>query len=154
MRIGLVLLGLIGLQVGTWATLAPESFYDDFPGGGRSWVAADGPYNEHLIRDLGALNLALVAVVAVALVTWAPAAIRAAGFAWLVYGLPHLVYHAGHLHLLAESSDKTLNVIALSLTVACALVVLVLSFRPLRAGAPAPGPEGTAGTPADRAGVR
>ena len=39
--------------------LRAAPFYDDFPGLGRSWVAADGPYNEHLVRDVGALNLAL-----------------------------------------------------------------------------------------------
>ena len=44
--------------VGLWATASPESFYDDFPGMGRVWVAVDGPYNEHLVRDVGGLNLA------------------------------------------------------------------------------------------------
>ena len=45
--------------------VAPKSFYEDFPGAGRVWVAVDGPYNEHLVRDVGSLNLAL-AFVAVA----------------------------------------------------------------------------------------
>jgi hypothetical protein len=34
----------------------------DFPGAGRSWVAPDGPFNEHLARDVGVLNLALAVV--------------------------------------------------------------------------------------------
>ena len=38
----------------------PAAFYDDFPGLGRMWVAPDGPYNQHLVRDVGELNLALV----------------------------------------------------------------------------------------------
>lgn len=133
MRGGLVLLGLIGLDVGIWATLWPRSFYDDFPGGGRAWVAADGPYNEHLLRDLGALNLALVAVVAVALASRSLPAVRAAGLGWLVYSVPHLVYHVGHRHLLPTASDRVQNTIVLTVTVVVAAGVLALSYaRPPR----------------------
>jgi hypothetical protein len=120
---GLAVLGLVGLQVGLWATLAPRSFYDDFPGGGRAWVAADGPYNEHLVRDFGALNLALTAVVTVALVTGTPAVIRAAALAWLVYSVPHLVYHARHLEVY-DTSDKILNLTALGGAVVLSAAVL------------------------------
>jgi hypothetical protein len=121
---GLALLGLVGLQVGVWATLSPRSFYDDFPGGGRAWVAADGPYNEHLVRDFGALNLALTAVIAVALVSGAPAVVRAAALAWLVYSVPHLVYHARHLDVY-DTSDKILNMTALGGAVLLSAAVLV-----------------------------
>lgn len=124
-RVGLVLLELVGLQVGGWASVAPRSFYDDFPGGGRTWVAADGPYNEHLVRDFGALNLALAAVVAVALVTWVPAVVRTAGLAWLVYSVPHLVYHVRHLHVY-DTSDQVLNMVALGGAVVTAAVVLAI----------------------------
>ena len=47
------MLVVVGGSTGLWATLSPRSFYDEFPGGGRAWVAADGPYNEHLVRDFG-----------------------------------------------------------------------------------------------------
>lgn len=124
-RVGLVLLGLIGLQVGAWASVAPRSFYDDFPGAGRSWVAADGPYNEHLVRDFGALNLALTAVVVVALVAWTPVAVRTAGLAWLVYSLPHLVYHVRHLHIY-DTSDQVLNMVGLGGAVVVAAAVLIV----------------------------
>jgi hypothetical protein len=123
-RGGLALLGLVGLQIGVWATLAPRSFYDDFPGGGRNWVATDGPYNEHLVRDFGALNLALTAVVAVALVTGAPAAVRAAALGWLVYSVPHLVYHARHLEVY-DTSDKVLTLAAVGGAVLLSAAVLV-----------------------------
>ena len=46
------------LGVGLQALFTPRSFYDDFPLG-RGWVAMDGPYNQHLVRDVGSLNLAL-----------------------------------------------------------------------------------------------
>ena len=127
-RGGLALLGLIGLQIGVWASLAPRSFYDDFPGGGRTWVAADGPYNEHLVRDFGALNLALTAVVIVALLTGARIAILCAALAWFVYSVPHLVYHARHLHVY-ETSDKILNLVGLGGAVVVSGAILLMAGR-------------------------
>ena len=95
-----VLLGVLTVSattVGVWAAFAPRSFYDDFPGLGQIWVAVDGPYNEHLVRDVGSLNLALAVVSLTALITLARSAVVASALAWLVYGVPHFVYHARHL---------------------------------------------------------
>jgi hypothetical protein len=127
-RGGLGLLGLIGLQLGVWATFAPRSFYDDFPGGGRHWVAVDGPYNEHFVRDFGSLNLALTAVVAVALVTRARPAVIAAALGWLVFSVPHFVYHARHLDMY-DTSDKVLNMVGLGGAVVLSAAVLVAAMR-------------------------
>lgn len=132
-RGGLALLGLIGLQVGVWASLAPRSFYDDFPGGGRTWVAVDGPYNEHLVRDFGALNLALTAVVLVALLTGERVAILCAALAWLVYSVPHFVYHARHLDVYG-TSDKVLNLVALGGAVVVSAAILLRAGRGRRGG--------------------
>jgi len=123
-RAMLVALAVVGVVTGLWAAFAPRGFYEDFPGGGRSWVSADGPYNEHLVRDFGALNLALVAVTIVALVTLARPAVVAAALAWLVFGVPHLVYHARHLDVY-DTGDKVGTMAALALGVALPLVVLV-----------------------------
>ncbi|HEY5013944.1 MAG TPA: hypothetical protein VIK61_14760 [Acidimicrobiia bacterium] len=95
-----VLLGVLAASattVGAWAAFAPRSFYDDFPGLGQTWVAVDGPYNEHLVRDVGSLNLALALVTVCALLTLARSTIVASTLGWLAYGLPHFVYHARHL---------------------------------------------------------
>ena len=127
-RVALIVLTLVALPVGLWATFAPQSFYDDFPGAGRVWVAVDGPYNEHLIRDVGSLNLALAAVTLVALVTLARAAVLAAAVAWLLYSLPHLVYHLRHLDVY-DSTDTLLTVVALSLALVLPVVVLVAELR-------------------------
>jgi hypothetical protein len=136
-RGGLALLGLIGLQIGVWASLAPRSFYDDFPGGGRTWVSADGPYNEHLVRDFGALNLALTAVVVVALVTGSFVAVQCAALAWLVYSVPHFVYHVRHLHVY-DTSDKILNLVALGGAVVVSAGILVIAGRGRSTGDPLP----------------
>lgn len=96
-RIALLVLAGGSLVVGLWAQAFPRSFYDDFPGMGRVWVAVDGPYNEHLVRDVGGLNLGLAFVAVLALVTGSVVVARAAGGAALLFGVPHLVYHASHL---------------------------------------------------------
>ena len=122
-RIGLALLVLVSAQVGFWAALSPRSFYEDFPGGGHSWVAADGPYNEHLVRDFGDLNLALCLVTVVAAVTLVRATILAASGAWLIYSVPHLVYHLRHLDVY-DGVDKAGNVVALAIVVVVPALLL------------------------------
>ena len=134
-RAALALLVAQGLVVGSWAAISPRSFYDDFPGGGRAWVAADGPYNEHLVRDFGDLNLALAAVALVALVTMGRALVLAAGLGWIVYQAPHLIYHLRHLDVY-DTTDQALNVISLVLALALPLAVVVLAPRLGRTTAP------------------
>ncbi|HTO00773.1 MAG TPA: hypothetical protein VL068_08885, partial [Microthrixaceae bacterium] len=80
-RLALGYLALNSLVVGIWAQFAPRSFYDDFPGFGAVWVAVDGPYNEHLVRDVGGLNLALAVVLIAALVTLTPTLVMTAAIA-------------------------------------------------------------------------
>jgi hypothetical protein len=124
----LVYLTLSGLLVGVWATLFPQSFYDDFPGLGRIWVAVDGPYNEHLVRDVGQLSLAMALVSGVAAFTMVPVLVRVAAAAWLVNAVLHFVYHLRHLDAY-DTFDKVGNVVSLGLLVALPTVVLVLSYR-------------------------
>jgi hypothetical protein len=131
-RIALALLVAQGLIVGVWAAAWPRSFYDDFPGGGRTWVSADGPYNEHLVRDVGALNLALAVVTVVALIAFTRVVALAAALGWIVYQAPHLVYHLRHLDLY-DASDKVANVASLVLALVLPIVVLV-GARRLRPG--------------------
>jgi hypothetical protein len=131
-RIALALLVAQGLIVGVWAAAWPRSFYDDFPGGGRTWVSADGPYNEHLVRDVGALNLALAVVTVVALIAFTRVVALATALGWIVYQAPHLVYHLRHLDLY-DASDKVANVASLVLALVLPIVVLV-GARRLRPG--------------------
>ena len=109
--------------VGLWALAAPRSFYDDFPGMGRVWVAVDGPFNEHLVRDVGALNLALAFVAAMALATRSVLVARAAGGAALIYGVPHLVYHAFNQEAF-DTGDSVAMLGGLAFTVVAAIVAL------------------------------
>jgi hypothetical protein len=128
-RAGLAALAVTGLVVGVWAAFAPRSFYDDFPGGGHEWVAADGPYNEHLVRDVGELNLALAAVTLVALATVVRAAAVAAALGWLVYQAPHLLYHVRHADVFDNTTDKVTSIASVALGVALPLIVLLAALR-------------------------
>jgi hypothetical protein len=102
-RCALGLIGVFMLPVGLQAAFAPRSFFDDFPLG-RGWIALEGGgYDEHLVRDVGALFLALVIVTFWSAFTGRGVVPVAA--AWLVQGVLHLWYHVGHLDEL-ESVDR------------------------------------------------
>lgn len=115
-RAVLAVYGAALLVTGVWAAGAPRSFYDDFPGLGRVWVAVDGPYNEHLVRDVGTLNLALAALLVVAAVRATPALVAVAAGANLVNAVPHMAYHALNLDL-HETADQVANMTVLALSV-------------------------------------
>ncbi len=121
-RLALIVIAGGGLLVGLWAQGFPRSFYDDFPGMGRVWVAVDGPFNEHLVRDVGGLNLGLAFVAVMALVTGSLMLARVAGGAALLYGLPHLIYHATHLDGY-DTTDKIAMLGSLAFAVLAAILV-------------------------------
>jgi hypothetical protein len=124
-RIALGYLALVSVEIGVWAQFAPRSFYDHFPGLGRAWVAVNGPYNEHLVRDVGGLNLALAAVLIVAIITLSRPTIIAASVASLLYGIPHLVYHIANTDGLATSDIViSLGGLALFAVVPVALIAI------------------------------
>ena len=128
-RILLVVLGIPAAIIGAWAAFAPRSFYEDFPGFGQVWVGPDGPFNEHLVRDVGELNLALAFVTLAAVVWCTPLLARVIAGAWLVEGIPHLAYHLRHLDPLA--SDARMSSIAgLVIVPVAALTVLAMSTDP------------------------
>jgi hypothetical protein len=78
---------LTGLAIGLWPLLDPPGFYADFPGGPwHGWVAMDGPYNEHLIRDFAGLNLAVAAVAIGSAALGGTAHARLVGVALLLFG--------------------------------------------------------------------
>lgn len=109
--------------VGAWAELAPRSFYGSFPGFGRHWVSAAGPYNEHLTRDVGGLYLALLLVSGWAAVRPRREILALAGCAWLVFSVPHFAFHMSHLDEF-DGLDKAGNIITLGGTVVLAALLL------------------------------
>lgn len=115
-RVALGYLILVSVQIGAWALVAPRSFYDDFPGLGRAWVSVDGPYNEHLVRDVGALNLALTTLFVVAFIRLGRQLVTIAGAVAFVWGVPHAIYHLFNTDVL-DTSDIVVSLLGLAVFV-------------------------------------
>jgi hypothetical protein len=124
-RVALVALAIGNGSAGLLARLDPRVFYDDFPFG-RSWVAADGPYNEHLVTDFGAALLAITALCLVAV--WRPTRELVIGAAVvnIVLGAFHIVYHAGVTDLMG-TTDNILSFTSIGLGIVLGLLLLPLS---------------------------
>jgi hypothetical protein len=135
------IIALTGAFVGAWACFAPVSWYDSFPGLGFRWLPPLGPYNEHLSRDVGALYLALTALsVGAALRPANEYLVRLTGVVWLVFSVPHLIFHLLHLDMYGPL-DQVLNVVSLGLFVVIGAALVL----PTRAARRATGPLSRAG---------
>jgi hypothetical protein len=107
--------------------LAATSFHGEFPGGGLRWVAPLGPYDEHLVRDVGAFFLALTTLTGLAAVRPTRDLVRTTAITWLVFQVPHLLIHL-HLGPLTEAAG------ALQLAVLVVQLVLPVALLRRRAG--------------------
>lgn len=96
-RAGLIFLAVTQGAAGLVQLFAPKFFFDDFPTSATPWVSLLPPYNEHLMRDVGALTLAYVLVLAAAAIWPEPKLVRVALAANLMFTVPHFVFHATHL---------------------------------------------------------
>ena len=92
LRAGLWVLTAVEVVVGLVATFTPRAFYDYVP-----WVDLLPPYSEHLTRDVGALSLSLALVLVVAATTMERRLVRVGLVAYLVFAIPHLIFHVMHL---------------------------------------------------------
>jgi hypothetical protein len=113
LRPGLLILAAGYLVVGLWALIDPQSFYEDFPGFGDPWIPPLGPYNEHLISDIGGLNSALGVLLLLAAKSLDRRLVEASLIASLVYSVPHLIFHLFHNDEL-EGDDAVAQTIALA----------------------------------------
>jgi hypothetical protein len=122
--LGINLVSLLPLAI--WPLVSPRGFYKNFPGGSYHWIDINGPYNEHFLRDFGALNAALVVVIIFAL--WKPTTslLQAIGLGLAVYALPHAIYHLSHLDVY-KSSEKFVATAPLVLQVFMGLAIAWLS---------------------------
>ena len=128
LRAGIAVLALTPALVGLWATVAPRGFYDDFPGGGHSWVSAVGPYDEHLVRDVGALYLGSLVLLAFAYAWLDRRLVQAALVSYAVAALPHLVYHLTALDGF-DTGDAVAEIAGLALNVVLPLGLLAMTTK-------------------------
>jgi hypothetical protein len=129
LRFGLVILALPQLAIGIWALISPRGWFDTFPGGGHHWLPAYGAYDPHLATDVGAAFLALGVVLVLAAVWLDRRLVQAALIGYLVYQVPHFVYHLANDHRLA-AGDHIASDISLGLSAVLALVLLTLTRGP------------------------
>lgn len=130
----LLLLGVPQGLIGAWALLAPRSFYDGFPVGTDGWVNPLGPFDEHLVRDVGALFVGLAVLMTVAAIRLRRPLVTLAASVWLIFAVPHAIWHVANLDPFG-TADAIANAATLAWTVAGGVLVLALARTP-RAAAP------------------
>lgn len=121
-HLAISLIALTMLPAGLQAAFAPQSFFDDFPLG-RGWISSgEAAFNEHLVRDVGGLFLALI--VATAWTVWTRGPARGVALAWLVQGVLHLSHHVRHLHDLGtvDAIGLVITLVAVPMLAAVALL--------------------------------
>ena len=126
---GLWLMGLYHLYTGIQQQFLPRVFYDHFPGFGvgMTWVSPDGPFNEHLMRDFGGVNLALAFLIFLAIARPTAYLVRAVAIAMMIAQVPHFIYHALHLDLLPNTLERALQTISIGLLILIPVLVLIAS---------------------------
>ncbi len=121
----LAILGATGAVTGVWAYVAPRHWYDNFPGLGMSWLPQLGPYNEHFVKDVGAMFLALATLTAVTfLLVTNQTLVRVTAATWLVFNTLHCIYHLSMVQMY-NTRDATVNGILLPLAVLAAVALFV-----------------------------
>lgn len=129
----LLALGIPQALVGLYALIAPHSFYGDFPAGTDGWVHVLGPYDAHLVTDVGAGLTALGVLLILAAVSLKRSATFGAMIAWLIFSLAHFTWHLFNLEPYG-TGDAIANSLILGWAVVGGLLVLFL----LRGGRPSP----------------
>jgi hypothetical protein len=144
-RLGLVALAVPQLFTGLWAIFDSAGWYDDFPGTGASWVAADGPYNGHLATDAGAGFLATAVILLLAAAWGRRREVTLALVGYLAFAVPHLSYH---LRNSAPGLTDSENAQSVSGLVVGAILPLVLLWGNRTGVDDAPAASDPAGEPA------
>ncbi len=119
---------VLSAVLGIWAYFLPQAFFDHFPIVLGEWVSTDGPFNEHLVRDHGAMYLALGAAGVYGLVRPSLPVYRVLGIVWSVFGVLHFAYHVGHLDHLGQM-EATAQLIALVVALGLGIAMLIPGRR-------------------------
>jgi hypothetical protein len=127
-RLGLLVLGIPQTAAGLWALVAPRDWYDTFPGGGREWLPAFGPYNEHFAIDAGVGIFAAGVLALLAAGILERRVVQVAMIGYLAWSLPHAIWHLTALDAL-DTDDNVINVITLAITVVGPLALLLTANR-------------------------
>lgn len=113
--------------IGVWASLSPRGWFDSFPGIGPALAAAEPPFNPHLVTDAAAGFLATGGLLLLACLHGGQVEIRMGAVAYLLFCVPHLIYHAAHPSPLLPALNDALNVVLIGTQAAGALALVLLT---------------------------
>lgn len=135
-RFALSLLCASALSIGLTATIAPRTFYDDFPFVAH-WVNLLPPYNEHLVTDVGGLYLGFAVILGWAAWTLERPLLRAVSIGWLLTAGLHFVFHAGHLEGFG-TADAIAELVSLGVLLGAPVLALWATGHPTGGGSGPP----------------
>ncbi|MDX1887708.1 hypothetical protein [Mycolicibacterium sp. 120270] len=116
---GLALLTTTQVVVGIWALLLPERFFS------LAVVGMGMAYNEHLMRDYGAMTLASAVVLGAAAIRMDRCIVRTALVMYLVWAVPHFFIHVTMLdHLPAATGVLLLILLGAAIVIPAVLLVI------------------------------
>jgi hypothetical protein len=125
LRVGLGFLAATQLVVGVWALFLPARFF------ALEVVGMGMAYNDHLMRDYGAMTLASAVVLGAATIHMGQWTTRTALVMYLTWAVPHFFLHLTMLDHLAPAT-ATLLMVALGLAIALSAGLLALTEREAR----------------------
>jgi hypothetical protein len=127
----LVLLAVPNLIAGLWAIVAPENWFENFPGWAPRLVEALPPYNEHLATDAGA-GLFATGVLALVAAMWLRRdVVVTAMIGYLAFALPHALFHLANPADALTGSEDVVNSITLLIAVVAASATLIAAWGPI-----------------------
>ena len=88
-----------------------------------------GPYDEHLVRDVGGLQPGMAVVLLANFLRPGVALVRVAGLASVAWQVPHLAYHLVHVQDLPTLGDGVAQPAGPALTLVVTVAVLVVAWR-------------------------
>jgi hypothetical protein len=128
-RLGLVALAVPNVATGLWAVLAPANWYERFPGWDPRLVAAEPPYNAHLVTDAGAGILASGVVLVLAAWLGDRRSVMLGLVAFAAFAVPHAAYHVLNPAPGLTTAEDIQNAGLLVFTVVAAVVLFVVTAR-------------------------
>jgi AhpD family alkylhydroperoxidase len=127
-RAALLVLAVPQLGIGIWAIVSPSGWFETFPGAGNNWLPLYGPYDEHLAIDVGTAFLAIGVMLTLAAIWMDRRLVIAAAAAYLVYQVPHTIFHLGADDVLT-SGDQLANGIGLVLALLLAPGIILGALK-------------------------
>lgn len=127
--VALVVLAAPNLATGVWGLVAPEHWFDNFPGWAPRLAAAFPPFNEHLVSDAAGGLFAAGVAAAIALWWRRREVVIVAMVAFLAFALPHAMFHLAHPADALSDNEDLINTVSLWVAVAIAVAILLVALR-------------------------